>query len=338
MQDKHADRAPRTRQPHSPVIHFRLKANHFMTTVYFHSNLDDPVQWQNTLGAAIPDLRFIVGPECETPEQVDVALLWTPPPQGMNSFTNLRAVLSLGAGVDQLNLQHLDPSIPVARLVDPTLTARMVEYCKAAVFYLHRDFHVHQHNQRARRWEFIPPVDASARRVLILGLGELGAAVATALAGEGYAVTGWSRSRKSLPGVQGIDGADALATALAESDIVINLLPLTAHTRGILNQKFFAQCKPGVCLVNVGRGAHLNEPDLVAALDQGQVAAAFLDVFAKEPLDPAHPLWAYPQVHVTPHVASLSDPQHSAATVIENVRRAMNGTPLLNSVDRATGY
>jgi glyoxylate/hydroxypyruvate reductase A len=203
---------------------------------------------------------------------------------------------------------------------------------------LHRNFHIHRQDQAARAWRFCAPVDAAARRVLVLGLGELGAAVAASLAQEGFAVAGWSRSRKTLPGVHNIQGASALAEAVGSSDIVINLLPLTDQTRGILNREFFSRFKPGACLVNVGRGAHLNEPDLVAALDQGTVAAAFLDVFAQEPLDPAHPFWSYPQLHMTPHVASLSDPRHSVAAVVENVRRAMDGQPLLNAVDRIEGY
>lgn len=309
-----------------------------MPTVYFHSNLDDPLEWQTTLTAAIPDLDFIVGPECETPELVDIALVWTPPPQGLNAFPNLRAVLSLGAGVDQLKLQHLHPHVPVARLVDPTLTARMVEYCKAAVFYLHRDFHVHRQNQSAGLWKFSAPVDASARHVLVLGLGELGAAVATSLADEGFSVTGWSRSGKTLSNVKSIQGDKALHRAVETSDIVVNLLPLTAQTTGMLNRDFFAGFRPGTCLINVGRGAHLNEDDLLEALEQGRVGFAFLDVFSQEPLDPAHPFWSHPKLHVTPHVASLSDPQHSAATIVENVRRALSERPLLNAVDRTVGY
>jgi glyoxylate/hydroxypyruvate reductase A len=309
-----------------------------MPTVYFHSNLDDPAEWRAGLAAAIPELDFIVGPACDRPERVDIALVWTAPPQGLNAFTKLRAVLSLGAGVDQLDLGQLDPRIPVARLVDPVLTQRMVEYCKAAVFYLHRNFHIHRQDQAARAWRFCAPVDACARRVLVLGLGELGAAVATSLAQEGFAITGWSQSRKTLPGVHNIQGASALADAVETSDIAINLLPLTSQTRGILNREFFSRFKPGACLINVGRGAHLNEPDLVEALDQGTVTAAFLDVFAQEPLDPAHPFWSYPQLHITPHVASLSDPRHSVATVVDNVRRALDGQPLLNAVDRLSGY
>ncbi len=309
-----------------------------MPTIYFHSNLDDPDQWRASLAAAVPGLDFIAGPRCERPDLVDVALLWTPPQQGLDGFTGLRAVLSLGAGVDQLDLPQLAARIPVARLVDPVLTARMVEYCKAAVFYLHRDFHIHRRNQAARAWTFAAPVDAAARRVLVLGLGELGAAVAASLAAEGFAVTGWSQSQKALPGVRSVQGDSALHAALAESDIVVNLLPLTSQTRGILNRALFDRFKPGASLVNVGRGAHLVEADLAAALDGGTLAAAFLDVFAEEPLDPAHPFWSHPQVHVTPHVASLGDPRHSVATIAENIHRAMRGEPLLNQIDRRTGY
>lgn len=307
-------------------------------TLYFHSELDDPLEWKTTLTGAFPDLHFVTGPTCDSPENVDIALVWTPPPQGLNAFPNLRAVLSLGAGVDQLQLDTLAPRIPVARLIDPTLTTRMVEYCKAAVFYFHRNFHEHQRHQVNRLWKFIAPENAGTRRVLVLGQGVLGSAVAVALADEGFTVSGWSQSLKNLPGVVSLRGADMLAPSIAASDILINLLPLTSQTQGILNQEFFSWLKPGACLINVGRGGHLNERDLLNALDEGRMGAAFLDVFEQEPLPPEHPFWSYPQLHLTPHVASLSDPAYSAATVIENIRRAMNGIPLVNAVDRSTGY
>lgn len=307
-------------------------------TVFFHSDLDDPVQWQATLAATLPQVEFVVGPACDAPEQVDIALVWTQPPQGLDAFANLRAVLSLGAGVDQLQLERIDPRIPVARLVDPTLTARMVEYCKAAAFHFHRDFHLHQRHQRERRWKFMPPVSAGDRRILVLGQGELGAAVATSLAAEGFAVSGWSRSPKQLPGVRSLCGAELLPALVGESDLVINLLPLTPDTRGLLDARFFSWCQPGTCLVNVGRGAHLHEPALLDALGQGRIAVAFLDVFAQEPLPPEHPFWTHPQIHVTPHVASLSDPVASAATVVDNIRRSMQGLPLQHAIDRGRGY
>lgn len=309
-----------------------------MTTVFFHSDLDDPKAWRATLQAALPDLDFIVGPQCDRPESVDVALVWTPPPQGLRVFPKLRAVLSLGAGVDQLRLAELDMHIPVARLIDPTLTQRMVEYCQTAVFYFHRHLHLHARDQAACAWTFIPPVSASARQVLVLGLGELGSAVAGALAQQGFQVVGWSRSPKQIAGVDCRHGDAALAPALGGCDVVINLLPLTPQTTGLLNRDFFARLRPRTCLVQVGRGGHLVEADLLAALEQGQLAGAFIDVFAVEPLPADHPFWGHPDLRLTPHVASLSDPVQSAATVIANIRRAMQGEPLQHAIDRAAGY
>lgn len=309
-----------------------------MTTVFFHSNLDDPQVWQATLQAALPDLDFIVGPTCDRPEAVDVALVWTPPPQGLRAFPNLRAVLSLGAGVDQLRLAELDTRIPVARLIDDTLTKRMVEYCLTAVFHFHRHMHLHAAHQAQRQWTFIAPVSASSRRVLVLGLGELGSAVASALVQQGFQVTGWSRRPKQIAGADCCHGDDALAQALGTCDVVINLLPLTTQTVGLLNRDFFARLRPQACLVQVGRGGHLVDDDLLAALDQGQLAGAFIDVFGIEPLPGSHPFWAHPLLRLTPHVASLSDPAQSATTVVENIRRAMRGDVLQHAIDRNVGY
>lgn len=309
-----------------------------MTTVFFHSDLDDPKAWQATLQATLPDLNFIVGPACDRPEAVDVALVWTPPPQGLRAFPNLKAVLSLGAGVDQLRLAELDPRIPVARLIDDTLTQRMVEYCLTAVLYFHRNMHLHAANQAQRQWTFIAPVSASARRVLVLGLGELGSAVASTLVQQGFQVTGWSRRPKQIVGADCCHGEEALAQALGTCDVVINLLPLTAQTAGLLNRDFFARLPPQACLVQVGRGGHLVEADLLDALDKGRLAGAFLDVFAIEPLPTAHPFWSHPLLRLTPHVASISDPAQSATTVVDNIRRAMRGEDLRHAIDRTVGY
>lgn len=309
-----------------------------MTTVFFHSDLDDSHAWQATLQAALPNLDFIIGPACDRPESVDIALVWTPPPQGLRAFPHLRAVLSLGAGVDQLRLAELDTHIPVARLIDPTLTQRMVEYCQAAVFYFHRHLHLHARHQAAREWHFIAPVSASARRVLVLGLGELGSTVAGTLAQQGFHVTGWSRSPKQITGVDCRHGDASLAQALGGCDVVINLLPLTPQTVGLLNRDFFAKLRPQTCLVQVGRGGHLVEADLLAALEQYQVAGAFIDVFGVEPLPAEHPFWLHPGLRLTPHVASLGDPTQSATTVIDNIRRAMRGEPLRHAIDRSAGY
>ena len=313
-----------------------------MTTVYFHSDLDDPQAWQATLQAALPDLDFIVGPECDRPESVDVALVWTAPPQGFRAFPKLRAVLSLGAGVDLLGLAELGTRIPVARLIDDTLTQRMVEYCLATVFYFHLHLHLHLHlnaaHQAQGQWTFIPPVSASSREVLVLGLGELGSAVASALVQQGFKVTGWSRRPKQITGAVCCHGDAALAQVLRTCAVVINLLPLTAQTAGMLNRDLFAQLKPQACLIQVGGGGHLVEDDLLTALDQEQLAGAFIDVFSIEPLAFDHPFWTHPRLRLTPHVASLSDPRQSAATVIENIGRAMRGEAMQHAIDRAVGY
>ncbi len=307
-------------------------------TIFFHSELDDPQAWQATLQAALPQLCFITGPKCDAPEEVDIALLWTQPPQGLQAFTGLRAVLSLGAGVDQLRLDALPPGEPVARLIDQTLTQRMVEYCQATTLYFHRHLHLHASQQARQQWYFIPPVNASARRVLVLGLGELGSAVAKALARQGFDVSGWSRTAKLVPGFVCLQGEVALQKALGGCDILINLLPLTAQTRGLLDHRLFEWLKTGACLVQVGRGGHLVEDDLLEALADGRLGGAFLDVFAVEPLPADHPFWAHPQLRLTPHVALLSDPVQSAAMVIENIRRTVQGQPLLHAIKRASGY
>ncbi|MDI1244399.1 MAG: glyoxylate/hydroxypyruvate reductase A [Rhodoferax sp.] len=309
-----------------------------MTTVFFHSDLDNPQAWKVTLQEVMPDLDFIAGPQCDRPEAVDVALVWTPPPQGLRSFPNLRAVLSLGAGVDQLQLADLDARIPVARLIDETLTQRMVEYCLTTVLFFHRHLHLHAIHQANRQWTFIPPVSASARNVLVLGLGELGSAVASSLVKLGFSVTGWSRSSKKILGINCQHGNEALALALNACDVVINLLPLTAQTAGLINRNFFAQLRPHACLVQAGRGGHLVEADLLTALDHGQLAGAFIDVFSVEPLPMSHPFWSHPLLRLTPHVASISDPNQSSKTVIENIHRAMRGEVLKHAIDRTVGY
>lgn len=309
-----------------------------MTTVFFHSDLDDPHAWQASLTSSLPEIKFVIGPRCDAPENVDVVLAWTPPPQGFKVFPNLRAVLSLGAGVDQLQLSELDLNVPVARLIDNTLTQRMVEYCQAAVFFFHRHFHLHAGHQSQNCWVFIPPVSAAARHILVLGLGELGSAVAVALAGQGFQVSGWSRNVKQVPGVNCLQGEDPLTEALGRCDVVINLLPLTPQTSGLLNELFFSRLRPEACLVQVGRGGHLVESDLLRALECGGLAGAFLDVFHEEPVPADHPFWRHPLIRVTPHVASLSDPIQASSTVIENIGRAMRGKPLLHAIDRQAGY
>ncbi len=300
---------------------------------------DDPAEaWRDVLLAAIPDLDVRIWPQVGDPTEIDLALVWRPPTGELARYPNLRAILSLGAGIDGLLAQPGLPDVPIARMVDSSLTRTMTEYVLLAVLRHHRQFDHYEREQRATRWSYAFPPQAADRRIGILGLGVLGGAAAQSLSSHGFPVASWSRTRKELAGIQSFAGKGGLPAFLARTDILICLLPLTRETAGILNAQTFAGLPRGAYLINAARGAHLVEPDLIAALDSGQLAGATLDVFSEEPLPPGNPLWGHPKVLITPHVASYSLPSTGAADVVENIRRARAGQPLLHQVDRARGY
>jgi glyoxylate/hydroxypyruvate reductase A len=304
----------------------------------FYSTLDDPAEWLPVLRAQIPGIEIEVWPEVADPAAVDVALIWTPPPDGLDRYPNLKAVLSLGAGVNQLDLASLPQGVPVARLVDPSLTDGMRDYCVWAVMRYHRYLDEHAANQVQHRWVYKMSAPKSSVRVGVLGLGELGATVARALAEVGFQTRGWARSRKAIEGVRCFAGAEELAAFAAETEILICLLPLTPETRGILSRHLFQMLPSGARIINVGRGDHLVEGDLLAALGSGHVAAATLDVFSREPLPADHAFWSHPKITVTPHVATWGSAATAVPHVAENIRRAMTGQRLLNQVDIKRGY
>jgi glyoxylate/hydroxypyruvate reductase A len=307
-------------------------------TVMFHSTLDDPAEWVPRLQALLPDEDIRVWPDIGDPASVEVAVVWIPPEEGLVSFTGLRAVQSLGAGINQLGMHLFPPQVRVARLVDRGLTGMMTEYALLAALRYARNFDAHERAQRASTWDYIMPTGVGSFTVGVMGLGVIGAAVAQRLAANGFAVRGWSRSAKSLEGVACFSGEAGLAEFLGGTRILINLLPLTPQTENILDAKLFAALPQGAFVVNIGRGAHLADADLLAALDSGHLAGATLDVFRPEPLPPEHPFWQHPRILMTPHVAGTGDPDSAAEVVAENIRRARSGATLLNEVDRARGY
>ena len=300
---------------------------------------DDPAEaWRDVLLAALPELDFRIWPDIGDPAEIDLALVWRPPQGELARYPNLRAILSLGAGIDGLLAQRGLPDVPIARMVDPSLTRTMTEYVLLAVLRHHRQFDRYEREQRATRWSYAFPPQAADRRVGVMGLGVLGATAALTLANHGFPVAGWSRTAKQLPGIESFAGEQRLGHFLARTDILVCLLPLTRDTAGILDARTFAGLPRGAFLINVARGAHLVEADLIAALDSGQLAGATLDVFGEEPLPPGNPLWRHPKVLITPHVASYSLPATGAEGVVENIRRARAGQTLLHQVDRARGY
>jgi glyoxylate/hydroxypyruvate reductase len=300
---------------------------------------DDPAEaWRAELRARIPGLEVQIWPEVGDPAAIEVALVWRPPPGELARYPNLKAIMSLGAGVDGLLADPELPDVPLARMVDPSLTRTMTEYVLLAVLRHHRGIDRFERAQRAREWAYAFPPQAADRRVGVMGLGELGERAARQLVAHGFQVLGWSRGPKSIEGVVSYAGRSELHTFLHRTDILVCLLPLTSDTEGILDAATFAELPHGAFVINVARGQHLVERDLIQALDSGHLAGATLDVFREEPLPADSPLWDHPKVLVTPHVASYCVPASAANGVATNIRRVLAGEPLLHQVDRAKGY
>lgn len=304
----------------------------------FYSPDDDAVAWRRELRRRLPDLDVRVWPETGDPAEIDMALVWRVPPGLLRTLPNLRLILSLAAGIDGLLGDPSLPELPICRLIDPSLTRAMSEFVLLQVLKYHRRLDLYARQQREAHWALHLPSPPAATAVGIMGLGELGRDAAGALVAHGFAVRGWSRTAKALDGVACFAGEDGLGAFLAGTSILVCLLPLTDATRGILDAGLFARLPHGARLVNVGRGAHLVEADLLDALDRGQLAHASLDAFPTEPLPPGHPFWHHPRIDLTPHAASYGLPEIAAEGVADNIRRWREGRPLLHVVDRGRGY
>lgn len=305
----------------------------------FTSPTDRAQWWTDEIGKLMPDLDIRLWPDVGAAEEITYALVWKPQPGALAQLPNLKACFSLGAGVDGVLADATYPrKVPLARVVDPSLTRGMSEYA-----ILHTLIHVRRQRaldalQREKKWRQLMARQAPETRVGVLGLGEIGGDAARKLRALDFDVAGWSRTPKALDGVEAFHGADGFLPFLARSDVVICLLPLTAETRGVLDARAFAAMPKGAFVINAGRGGHVVEPDLLAALDSGHLSGAALDVFAVEPLPQDHPFWTHPKVTVTPHNASITDARFVARLVVENIARVERGAPPLNLVDFARGY
>ena len=297
-------------------------------------------EWEAALSALDPGLVLHRHPFAGDPAEIEAVVMWTGHDLAdLRRYPNLRLVVSMGAGVDHLlRPPGPPPGIPVVRLVDVRLTQAMSEWVLLNVLRFHRQDPEYRAQQAGRIWHELPAPDTGRRRIGILGLGALGADAARKLAALGFPVAGWSRRPKTLPGIACHHGPDGFETLLRQTDILACLLPLTPATRGILDARAFALLPRGAFLLNAARGGHVVQPDLLAALDSGHLAGAALDVFEPEPLPADSPFWTQPKVVLTPHAASVTIPGSVAPQVVENIRRAREGAPLLNVVDPATGY
>ncbi len=295
--------------------------------------------WAKAWRAQAPDRRVQVYPDIEDPEAVRYALVWEPPEGLLASLPNLEVIFSIGAGVDHIVKDPMRPKhLPVVRMVEDGLTQGMSEFVALSVLWHHRDMVAFAQQQRDALWAEIEPILAKDRTIGFLGMGALASDAAAKLKPFGFRILGWSRNPKQVAGVEMHDGADGLAAVMQACEILVCLLPLTAETEGLLNAETLGQLPKGAALINVARGGLAVEPDLLAALDSGQLSGATLDVFRQEPLPKDSPFWHHPKVVVTPHIAAKTMAETAVASVLANIARFEAGQPLLNVVDFDRGY
>ena len=305
----------------------------------FVSDADRAEDWSRALADVRPDMKMSVYPDIDDPSTIDYALVWRPPPGLLANLPNLKLIFSVGAGVDSLIEDTTLPAgVPVVRMVDQGLTEGMTEYVVWQVLNRHRRAALYRQDQQARRWRPRHVRLARNRRIGVLGLGEIGRDAACMLAALRFQVFGWSRTPKSLSGVECHHGKDGLEAVAREAEILVCLLPLTAETAGILNRDLFDLMPRGAYLINAARGGHLVETDLLAALADGRLVGASLDVFQTEPLPKDHPFWAHPDITITPHDASLTSPTSGVRSIAGAIACHEAGRPVPNVVDPNLGY
>jgi glyoxylate/hydroxypyruvate reductase len=293
-----------------------------------------------------PGLDIRVAPDLGRAEEIDTALAWQPPPGLLKTIPKLQLMISVGAGVDALLEDPTLPEAPLVRYVDPDLTGRMVEYVTLHVLHHHRRMTEFAELQSRREWTYLAEPAAHEVRVGLMGLGVMGLASVAPLRLLGYQLRGWSRTPKTIEGVQCYSGEAGLDAFLADTDILACVLPLTPETRGILNRGLIRKLSrqgrderlPGPVLINAGRGGLQVDADILAALEAGELYAASLDVFETEPLPASSPLWAHPRVIITPHNAAESAPLSIVRYALRQRQRHLDGLPLENLVDRRRGY
>ncbi|EMB7756516.1 TPA: glyoxylate/hydroxypyruvate reductase GhrA [Serratia marcescens] len=313
-----------------------------MNIIYYHP-LFNAQEWLAGIKQRLPQAEIREWQRGDE-RPADYALVWRPPHEMLANRRDLKAVFALGAGVDAILDQErkhpgtLPAGVPLLRLEDTGMAQQMQEYALSYVLRYFRRFDEYQALQQRQEWQPLDPHSLDDFTIGILGAGVLGQSVARKLTEFGFSVRCWSRSAKQIDGVQSFAGEAQRAAFLDGVKLVINLLPNTPETVGILNRELFAQLSTGAYLINIARGAHLVEADLLTALDQGQLAAATLDVFAREPLPQDHPFWRHPRVTITPHIAAITLPQQAMDQIVANIRALEAGYAPAGVVDRQRGY
>ena len=295
-------------------------------------------EWQQKLSELLPETKVEVYPEIENPNDVEFIVTWKPHIDYVTDFPNLKVVQSIGAGIDHLLHTEILENIKVTRIVDPALKQDMYEHVLACIMASMKNLMPYQQFQFEQDWKPLTYRSINETTVTILGLGEIGLLVAEKLVALGFKVKGWSNSEKNSEGVESFAGENELSSAISNTDFIVNILPLTNETESILNTNFFNQCADNTVLINVGRGAHLVENNLVKAIENGKIKEAYLDVFREEPLPKNHPFWTNRQIFVTPHIASVTNATTALVQVVDNYKNMLKDQPLLNEVSLKRGY
>lgn len=295
--------------------------------------------WKEALLDVDANLDIEIWPEAEAKEQVHFIVAWNQPRHVLDSYPNLKAISSLGAGVDHiLKDESLPQDVPVCRVVSHSLVRQMKEYVLNAILNYQRNTFLYFRQKQQGIWETHPNKAPQHFTVGIMGLGKIGRPVAGQLARLGYQVLGWSNSSKKIDSVTTFAGQKDFDAFLSESQVLVCLLPLTDETEGILDLDLLKKLKRPGYLINVARGEHLVDEDLIYALDKGWMEGATLDVFSEEPLSGRHPFWNRENIMITPHVSSLTPPEEVAEQIVENYKRSLSGMELNHAVDKEKGY
>ncbi|MCA0998204.1 2-hydroxyacid dehydrogenase [Alloyangia pacifica] len=309
-------------------------------TVAVYLPLADKTQWWvDMLQDLLPGWTVQPLDEVTDPEAVTYAVVWRPRTGDLAKLPNLKAIVSIGAGIDHvLADEALPQGVPIIRTVGTDLTQRMREYVALQVLRHHRDMPRQLQAQAEKDWHAIVVPVAPNRIVGVMGLGNLGTAAAQTLAGLGFTTRGWSKSPKSIEGVETFTGPEQFDEFLSGCEILVNLLPLTDQTRGLMNAELFGKLAKGACVINCARGPHLVDEDLLSALDSGQIKQATLDVFHQEPLPTDNPFWDHPAITVTPHVASQIDAATGGRIIAANLKTYEETGTCADLADAGRGY
>ena len=301
---------------------------------------EDEKVWRQWVQSELPEIDVRVYPDVGNENEIEYAVVWKHPHGILKRYPNLKVILSLGAGVDHiLSDPDLPKDLPIVRLVDVKLTHEMCFHALHWVLHFHSDHYLYMKQQIDRKWQQQSSIQPEDRTVGIMGLGNIGRGIGESLIDQGFKVLGWGANQKSSLGdIKYFFGKEQLSDFLVKTNILINVLPFSKDTKNMLRKDDLKSLPRGSFIINMGRGGIINEADLLSLLDENHITAAALDVFEQEPLSTKNPLWSHPFVYITPHIAGQSNPQSSAKTIAENIRRMEGGKRPFPVYDSVKGY